>query len=291
MKQCPTCQSQYTDDTLQFCLQDGSPLQLVSGSQGKTVALGEQETVVTNRQSSQINAPHVTNPTDWNPQQYSSNAGFQPVEKKSNPTVAVLLTAFVMLLLFSFVGIGAWLYLRGATSDDKGNLFLAKKRPESETNANSQPVSATRTPSVAVSNTSTSTNSAPVDKEQIKRDVSDRISAWKSGTESGNIDSYINNYAETLETYYTKRGVSRSSIRADKQRAFSQYSDIKVNISNLSVTPDDSGEKATAVFDKAWVFSGAKRFAGKVQTQLQFKKVNGQWLITGERDLKTYYTE
>ncbi|HEY0458230.1 MAG TPA: hypothetical protein VGC97_03695 [Pyrinomonadaceae bacterium] len=296
MKQCPTCQSQYTDDTLQFCLQDGSPLQFAAPQQSKTVSYGEQETVVSNRQSSQINAPHVTNPTDWNPQQYQSNAGFQPPEKKSNPTAAVLLTAFVMLLLFSFVGIGMWLYLRGVRSDDGGNQFIAKKRPDSERMSNSSVVStapspsATTMPSTSSSNANAVTNSTPVDKEQIKREVSQSINAWKSATESLNINNYMSYYAPTID-YYNKKGVSIATVRADKQRAFSAYDSMKITLSNMTVTPDASGETATAVFDKEWVFNGARYSAGKVQSQLKLRKINGQWRITGEGDLKVYYTE
>lgn len=80
-------------------------------------------------------------------------------------------------------------------------------------------------------------------------------------------------------------------MRSDKENAFRQYSGIRLSISNLTVTPDASGERATAVFDKEWVFDGERRFAGKVQSQMQFKKVNGQWLITGERDLRQYSAE
>ena len=288
MKQCPTCQSQYTDDTLQFCLQDGSPLHFVGVN-------SEQETVVAGRPSSQINTPPVTNPTGWNPNQYSSNAGVQPAEKKSNATMAVFITVFVMLLLFSFAGIAAWIYYRGGKTDDNGNVFIAKKRSDSDTMSNTTTASkttpmATTTPSTS-SNANAVVNSTPVDREQVKREVSQRINAWKSGTESGNIDSFINLYADTLDYYYNKRGVSRSSIRSDKQNAFDKYPDIQINLTNLNITPDSSGEKATAVFDKEWVFNGVKRFAGKAQSQLQFKKINGQWLITGERDLKVYYTE
>jgi hypothetical protein len=283
MKQCPTCHSQYTDDTLQFCLQDGTPLQSAAAS-------GEQETVVSGRPSSQINTPAATNPTGWSPDQYS-----RPAEKKSNATMAVFLTVFIMLLIFSFVGIGVWLYYRGVTPDDNGNLFIAKRRTDSDTMSNTNTASkttpmATTTPLTAT-NANTVVNSTPVDKEQIRRDVSQRVNSWKSGTESRDVNSYINLYADTLDYYYNKRNVSRSSIRSDKQNAFNQYSDIQINLSNLNITPDSSGEKATAVFDKEWIFNGTKRFAGKAQSQLQFKKVNGQWLITGERDLKVYYTE
>ena len=142
MKQCPTCQSQYTDDTLQFCLQDGSPLNFV-GNQG------EQETVVTGRPSSQINTPAATNPTVWNPSQHQSNAGFQTPEKKSNATFAVLITAFVMLMLFSIVGIGTWLYFRGATPDDEGNMLIAKKRPDSNRVSNTNTTSSSKSTPMA----------------------------------------------------------------------------------------------------------------------------------------------
>jgi len=295
MKQCPSCQSQYTDDTLQFCLQDGTPLRFAANPQEKTLSYGEQETVVSNRPSNQINTPPVTNPTVWNPQQYSSNASFQPPEKKSNAPVAVFLTAFVMLLMFSFVGIGAWLYLRGAAPDENTNLLLAKKKPDSETTSNTMTTAPSRPLPVATapttsSNTAANQAVAPVDKEQIKRDVSQRVNSWKSAAESLSLDGYMSNYAGTVD-YYNKKGASLSTVRADKQRAFTTYDSIQITLSNISVTPDASGENATAVFDKEWNFSGAEKdSSGKVRQQLQLKKISGQWLITGERDLKVYYT-
>lgn len=294
MKQCPSCQSQYTDDTLQFCLQDGTPLQFAASSQGQTLAYGEQETVVGNRQSNQINTPPVTNPTGWTPQHYSSNAGFQPPEKKAGAPVAVFLTAFVMLLLFSFVGIGAWLYFRGATPDENTNLLLAKKKPDSDTTSNtmttapSKPIPMATVSPTTSSNTAANSTVAPIDKEQIKRDVSQRVNSWKSAAESLNLDNYMSNYAGTVD-YYNKKGASMGFVRADKQRAFTMYNSIQITLSNMSVTPDASGERATVVVDKEWNFSGAeKNSSGKVKQQLQLKKISGQWLITGERDLKVY---
>jgi hypothetical protein len=298
MKQCPTCQSQYTDDTLQFCLQDGSPLHPAAGSPEKTLDYGEQETVVSGRPSSQISAPPVTNATGWNPGQYKSNASAAPVGKKSNATVAVFLTAFVMLLLFSLVGIGAWFFFRGATPDDRGNLFIAKKSPNPETanrtttaNANTSKPTPAATPLISSSNNANAvTNAAPVDKEQIKRDVSQKINSWNAAAEARNLEDYMSNYAGTVD-YYNKKGASLGSVRADKEKAFQSFDSIKFTITNINITPDASGENATAVFDKQWVFEGAKSSAGKVQSQLKLKRVGGQWLITGERDLKVYYTE
>ncbi len=297
MKQCPTCQSQYTDDTLQFCLQDGSPLRSAPDVPGKTLDYGEQETVVAGRESNQINAPHVTNPTDWNPQQYQSNAAIPTPEKRSNATFAVFLTVFVMLLLFSFVGIGAWLYFRGATPDDKGNLFIVKSTPYPDTQSNrattANTTSSKSTPATTPLTASRSNANTTFDAEQVKSDVSQRVNSWKSAAESLNLDDSMSHYAPTVD-YYNKRGASLGFVRTDKQRAFTTYDSIQVTLSNMSVTvvPATNGERAWAVFDKEWNFSGAeKSSSGKVQQRLDFRKVSGQWLITGERDLKVYYTK
>jgi len=62
------------------------------------------------------------------------------------------------------------------------------------------------------------------------------------------------------------------------------------DISNVDISIGDSGETATAVFDKEWVFEGPRRSTGKVQQLLQFRRIGGAWRITGERDLRVYYT-
>jgi hypothetical protein len=298
MKQCPTCQSQYTDDSLQFCLQDGSPLGFVGDSQeGKTIAFGEQETVVAgNRPSGQINQPHLTNPTDWNPNQYQSSAGVSAEPPgKSNMTMAVIVTVFVMLLIFSGIGIGAWLFLRGATPDDKGNLFITKSTPYPET----QPTRATtanantsiKTAPAATPLTSSSNNNAntTVDADRIRSEVTARLDSWKSASEAFNLDAHMSHYAPTVD-YYNRKGASASVVRADKQRAYTTFETIQLTLSNITVTPDASGETATAVFDKEWNFGGARTSSGKVQQAIKLRKIDGQWLITGERDLKVYYT-
>ncbi len=294
MKQCPSCQSQYTDDTLQFCLQDGTPLRSSSTSQMPTVSFGEQETVITNRQSNQTNAPRETQPTNWQPNQFPANAASPPV-KGSNTSIAFFLTAFLLLLFFGLVGVGAWLYWQGATPDPNGNMLLAKKdsnsgAANSSTTAPSNSGKTTSATTPLKSNSNAVSTPAPIDKEQIKKDVAARVNTWKSAAEAHNLDSYMGNYADTVD-YYNKSRVSRSTVRADKQRAFSTYDSLQITLSNMSVTPDASGDGATAVFDKEWVFEGAKYSAGKVKAQLQLKRVGGQWLISGEKDLKLYYKE
>jgi hypothetical protein len=296
MKQCPTCKLIYTDETLQFCLQDGTPLQPAPGTMETASDYGEQETLVAGRRSEQSNTPPATDPNAWNQTpRATANPAVQPPSAPSRMKFAVLATVFVMLLIFGLIGLGAWYYLRGAAKDPDSNV-AAKKSPTPQTanKATTTPANtsknlpATATP---LTNSEANTNSAPADRDQVKQDVSQQVDAWKEGTESGDVDSYIDLYADRLDYYYTKRNVNRSSVRTDKQNAFRQYSDIRITVSNLTVTPDATGERATAVFDKEWVFDGERRFAGKVQSQMQFKKVDGQWLITGERDLRQYRAE
>lgn len=282
MKQCPTCQSQYTDDTLQFCLQDGTPLRFAA-------SYGEQETVVSNRQSNQNITPPLTNPTAWNPVNQQSNAAFETADKKSNTTTAIFLTVFAMLILFGVAGIAAWIYFRGVKPDENTNILLAKKTP-ADTAANTSSTSPVKPTPAATINTAANTNATPVDKEKIKQEVSQKINSWASAAEARNLGNYMNNYAPTVD-YYNKKGASIGTVRADKEKAFTQFDSIEIDISNLTVTPDASGNEATAVFDKEWTFEGAeKSSSGKVQSQLKLKKINGQWLITGERDLKVYYS-
>ena len=107
--------------------------------------------------------------------------------------------------------------------------------------------------------------------------------------ESHDLSGLMSNYADTLD-YYTKRGMSSGSVRADKARAFSLYRSMNVSISNLDVTAGPSGDTATATFDKEWTFTGSGTSQGKVRSQLIFRNSNGRWLITSERDLKVYYT-
>jgi hypothetical protein len=99
----------------------------------------------------------------------------------------------------------------------------------------------------------------------------------------------MSGYAPTVD-YYRRRGASAQFVRADKARAFNRYTSMRVNISNLDVSIDPAGEGATATFDKEWTFSGGGTNTGKVRSELRFRLIGGRWLITGERDVRVYYT-
>jgi len=294
VKSCPKCHTQYTDDSLRFCLQDGTQLFAVPDPEPSTIPINDYSTGY--HGENQIRVPIEGNSTEES--QITRVSKARPGHEKSKTALVIALVSLLTLSLFGAAGIGAWLYFRDrqGSAADTGTAVNqtpgSNRRPETASPISPTPVASPTTSSdSSISNDSTDT---PVlddaDREQIQEDVSRQISEWKSASESGDLDSLMGNYANSLD-YYNKRGVSVSSVRKDKERAFTLYDSMQFDLSNINVSTDPSGNTATAAFDKEWVFEGARNSAGKVRSQFQFKKINGKWLITGERDMKVYYTE
>ena len=282
MKTCPQCNTQYSDDTLQFCLQDGTQLPDNPGAEYETQEIDERETVISRKSTNKINFD-LSQPEEktWERPRPDSNSFATADEPGSSRTlIAVLLTVFVMLLLFGMVGAGAWFYLGQQTGGQTTQTVNTANTENSNT---------------AKSNSNTNgTNSSPkktpeVDKEAIVKNVSARLSSWKAQAEARNLKNYMGNYASRVD-YYSKRRASRSFVEADKKRAFTDYTSIKSKFTNIKITPSADGKTATAIFDKEWDFSGpAKKTTGKVRSRLIFRLYGTRWLIVSERDIKVYY--
>lgn len=283
MKTCPACQSQYSDDTLQYCLQDGTPLTGGAVTETPTVVLGETETVAARQASG------------WQRSQVTRLAEPLPA-KGSNTAVVIAATAVGMLVIFGVIAVVGWMVFRNYDQPGSSNNTSNSKNIPGGlvTNVATTTPRQTGLPS-PVPTGATAPTPMPtvpddyVDDAAAKSEVSERVSNWNSSLGSHDLNAYMANYADTVD-YYSRRGISSSSVRADKARAFSLYSSMRMNVSNMSVTVGPSGETATATFDKEWSFSGRDTSSGKVRSELKFRKTGSRWLITGERDVKVYYT-
>jgi hypothetical protein len=197
-----------------------------------------------------------------------------------------------VLLVVGAIGIGAWIYFgndNGIAKDTNvKNSFPENSAKDKNKNSGAfPPVNTEKKPTVKP--TAAATPAPEFDAEEVKQNVSKTVYAWKSASEAVNLPEHISYYADRVD-YYNRKGAGLSTIRADKRRAFSAYDTIRINLSNMRVTPDNTGENATAVFDKEWYFESDEKVSeGKVQSQLRLKKIGGVWKITGERDLKVYY--
>jgi hypothetical protein len=266
MKKCPHCGTQYSDVTLSYCLQDGTPLEFVSQADTPTVALDERET-------------------------RTARGPLTADDRKSGSktAIAVTITAAVMLVLFAAIGIGAWLYFRNSPVETTRNTdrTTSAASPGQNFSLTAIPTSTPKVAPSAAQSTTPSNASSPASAGdyQARLEISQKIDNWNSMLESKNMNGLRSVYAPVLQVYYSKRNLSSERVIDDKERAFGKYSSIRINVSRKSITTYPSGDDAMVVLEKDWRFEGETPFCGVVRSELRLRKMNGDWLIVGERDV------
>jgi hypothetical protein len=316
MKRCPTCQRIYADDTLNFCLEDGAPL-----INERVATLDETLTLDASEPPPTEILPHGLAPTQRahkppttvrqearRTQDDLQNLA-TPTLKQRNTTSVVALTVIGTILLLALGGLGAWLLLKdkseganingantGTTSSRDGNSNTMPTNGNlpgsTNTSKNTQPgASPTATPLATPLATATpGSGTSSTDAATVRREVSNALNGWRQTMINPDVDAHMSYYADTLHTYYNASNVNVSRVRANVARAFSSYNTFDVRITNLQIEVDPAGEKAIATFDKTFEFRNAeKRYAGSGLNRFWLEKIGGRWLITGEKDLKTYY--
>lgn len=220
-------------------------------------------------------------------------ATYEAASKKSSGKMFLIATAFILLTAAIALGGAAYFYrdtLFGATNDNKNvanNNVNNNARPSPTANANRNQNENQN------ENQNQNQNTAldPQTEKTLKAEVKKSLDGWAAATRSMDIDEHMSFYADTLNTYYRTTNVSSDKVRGDRQRAFDKYSEMDVTLSNISIVLDETGKIATVTLDKAWVFSNSDDTSeGKVQQKLTLEKKDGGWYITGEQDLKVYYT-
>ncbi|HZS47382.1 MAG TPA: hypothetical protein VFC63_20090 [Blastocatellia bacterium] len=209
--------------------------------------------------------------------------------RRSSTGLIVALTAIVTILLLGGVGFGAW--------------YLLTPKPSDTITSYVPPVIPTQQPSAP------SNNSEPIQKPQplpppsqqpkppeppeakatdAKADVVNTLNAWAQSVRAHDFERQMSFYAPTLDFYYLRRNVSIAEVRENRIKAFERFSRMDVELGNIKVELDDSGNRAAAEFDKAWRFEGDRPFTGAVHQLVTLGKYGNRWLITGERDLVNY---
>ena len=136
--------------------------------------------------------------------------------------------------------------------------------------------------------------SAPVMDENADTadyEIRNALEGWAQSTRNRDVDSHLRYYSDTLDYYYNRTLVPSSKVREDRMRAFAKFNYLSVQLSNMNIQLDSTGQRATVVFDKTFDFRGDNNafYNGSVQDQLTLTKLGGAWLITGEKELKIYY--
>ncbi len=109
MKRCPKCNRKYEDDTLRFCLEDGSPLS--DGARHPEPPATEilPRVQPTLKSSAGPTIPSYPNPGEFRPSQSET--------RQSNPILTAGVVAIVVLLV-ALVGIAAFFVLRQTSGDE-----------------------------------------------------------------------------------------------------------------------------------------------------------------------------
>lgn len=282
MKRCPACQTVYTDDSLSFCLQDGSRLVSVTAP-----AHEPPPTEIMRPEDFPTVPVDATPATVAQPRGRATTPETQPVTPSSAPrrdTTVILLSATVTILLVALGGLLYWIATRpkdGRVVVGTGNERMTQRnaneeRGSSGSNANSLPAA---TP-----------QASPVDVSALQKEVQATLNAWAETVRQRNLEEHMKYYAETLDVYYGASNVSRERVRADRAAAFSKYNSLDMRIDNLNITIEGQGTRAVATFDKTFDFrNDEKSFNGSGLNRFWLAKAGGHWRITGERELKTYY--
>jgi ketosteroid isomerase-like protein len=248
-----------------------------------------------NSQPSRATPVHANIPTisSFTPPRTShAPAPAMPTEpRRSNKALIVGLTGMVAMLLLALSGIAFW-FLTRDNGNQTNNARVADNQNRTPPANNNRPnvVNANVVSANVNSSPTPAPSLAPASVAAIKEQVTATLNGWVASTRARDMDGHMNYYADKLDTYYNAKNVDASRVEADRNRAFSLYDKMDAQLSNIQITPDPSGERATAIYDKTWTFEGPEKYSsGSVQQKMWLAKIEGRWRIIGEKDLQVYY--
>ena len=125
------------------------------------------------------------------------------------------------------------------------------------------------------------------DRDDDRRELRQAFDSWLEATNQQDIDRQMDFYNSTVNRYYRTRGASTEAVRAEKSRVFGRANTVSVEAGEPSVTLSRDGNQATILFRKRYNIEGeGVERRGEVVQELRWQRVNGQWRIVGERDVK-----
>jgi len=152
MKQCPACKSTYTDDTLSFCLNDGTALVAPSNLEATQKMSFSSQPTVENNQPIRVNLQSET------PTMVSAPRNTTQIEQRKSSSPLMLLT---------IIGLLAAVGIAGTTIA----YFAFWKKDNSITTVSSPTPTTTATPS---ENTNDETQTLKDELEKLKKQVNDQ---------------------------------------------------------------------------------------------------------------------
>jgi serine/threonine protein kinase len=125
----------------------------------------------------------------------------------------------------------------------------------------------------------------PVPQALIRNVLDD----WTTASRQRDAVAQSELYAPKVDRFFNTRNVTRDWIRRYREEAYGKIANVrKFDLSNVKVTLKDPSN-AEVTFDKAWDFAGSLTpRSGHVRSQLLLKKMDDDWRIVSERDIKIH---
>ena len=125
---------------------------------------------------------------------------------------------------------------------------------------------------------------APQDLEATLRGA---LEDWVAATNARDIDRQMSFYNPVVNAFYRSRNVSRADVRADKARVYERASSIDIRAGAPDIHLSRDGRTATMLFRKQYAITGGGQDRrGEVLQELRWQRIEGQWRIISERDLR-----
>lgn len=125
------------------------------------------------------------------------------------------------------------------------------------------------------------------DQSALQGEVNTAFQGWVDTLERHDLTGHLTFYNERLGVHYKKSNVDISYVRDYNEKLFNKYSSFRLEVKNLTIEIDPSGEKARTRFDSAFNFKGsAASHTGVSRTEVGWRKVGGVWKIESEKTLK-----
>lgn len=181
-------------------------------------------------------------------------------------------------------------------------LFLKEKAAPQQTSADSA-VNEDDTPPASARNNNqvgetADTNGAAEEEQtsnerqgaapkEMKATLRTALNDWVAATNARDIDRQMTFYNPVVEAFYRSRNASREDVRRDKERVFERASSIDIRTSAPDIRLSADGRTATMRFHKRYeIVGGGEDRRGEVVQELRWQRINGEWRITSERDLR-----
>lgn len=148
--------------------------------------------------------------------------------------------------------------------------------------------STTRKPPVVDTAPHGATTSARSNVSDEVATLQDALAEWIAATNARDIGKQMSFYPAMLKAFYLTRNVTRSFVRAEKERVFNRATLIDVRADAPEIIFVNGGSTAIMRFDKRYLIEGgaAQNHRGEVIQELRWQKTAAGWKIFSERDVK-----